>query len=59
MSKFGKLLENWFGWCDHDWPAWEWRNSKVTNSLTGLSHECTVQIRICKKCGHTEVEKIR
>ena len=58
MSKFGKLLEDWFDICDHDWGKWVERTTTKTFHLTGQTMGCTVQTRCCKKCGQTVLKEI-
>lgn len=58
MSKFSKMLEDSFGWCDHDWGKWVERPSTRIYHLTGKVHGCTIQTRACKKCGKTVVSEI-
>jgi len=59
MSKLGKLLEDWFGWCNHDWTKWEWRTTTKHFHISGEVIPCTVEVRACKKCGHGQVRDIQ
>ena len=56
MNKFGKLLEGWFGWCDHDWSKWTMHDG--TKNYRSGSYETTFQLRTCNKCGHSKMKEV-
>lgn len=57
MSIFGKFFENMFGWCDHDWSKWAFKDFSK-NYVSGKRVSITAQIRDCKKCGRSQLEEI-